>query len=55
MFDQLYITDLSIPGSHDAGTLNYGNVYRTMARCQFTNLTAQLQAGVRYIDVRLPS
>lgn len=47
--DRTRLASLSIPGTHD--TLTHG-IDDSFFQCQNTNLSAQLAAGVRYIDVR---
>lgn len=42
------LSELSIPGSHDSCAL-YGGVY---GRCQTMSLREQLDAGVRFVDIR---
>ncbi|MBQ3420203.1 MAG: phosphatidylinositol-specific phospholipase C domain-containing protein [Romboutsia sp.] len=44
------ISDLSIPGTHDSGA-RYEPV-QSVAKCQELSIDDQLNAGVRYIDVR---
>ncbi|KAK5210406.1 hypothetical protein LTR41_004074 [Exophiala xenobiotica] len=51
----LTLQDIVLPGSHDAGIseINYahgGNAANTQA--QFLNIEGQLQAGIRYFDIR---
>lgn len=45
-----FISQLSIPGTHDSGAL-YEPV-SGVAKCQNLTISEQLQAGVRYIDIR---
>lgn len=45
-----YVSQLSIPGTHDSGAL-YEPVSGT-AKCQNLNIYQQLNAGVRFLDVR---
>lgn len=47
--DSTPLTALSIPGSHDACTYTCGS---GMSKCQNFNITYQLNAGIRYFDVR---
>ena len=49
--DDLCITDLSIPGTHDAGTAKCNMNY--FSQCQQHTILEQLYAGVRYFDIRL--
>jgi hypothetical protein len=41
-----------IPGSHDAGTYNFGGAAAPYAQAQDVDITAQLNAGSRYLDIR---
>ena len=41
-----------IPGSHDAGTYNFGGAVAWYAQAQDVDITAQLNAGSRYFDIR---
>lgn len=45
-----YLSQLSIPGTHDSGAL-YESVYGT-AKCQELSIDKQLEAGTRYLDIR---
>lgn len=47
--DDTPLTSLSVPGTHDTMTYAIGG---DVLRCQNRNLTAQLAAGLRYVDVR---
>lgn len=47
--DDVNITSLSIPGTHD--TMTY-SIKKLEFQCQNWNLTTQLNAGLRYIDIR---
>lgn len=47
--DKLHLTSLSIPGTHD--TMTY-NISKFSLQCQNWNLTTQLNAGIRYFDIR---
>lgn len=48
--DQVRITDLSIPGTHNsAARIEY---FPGTAECQDLSITDQLKAGVRYFDIR---
>ncbi|KAG5991424.1 hypothetical protein E4U43_004035 [Claviceps pusilla] len=49
MPDDVNITSLSIPGTHD--TMTY-NINKFHLQCQNWDLTAQLNAGLRYVDIR---
>lgn len=48
--DDVNITSLSIPGTHD--TMTYDMVKNIRLQCQSHNLSTQLNAGVRYFDIR---
>ena len=50
--DDRALTGLSIPGTHDTLAL-YDFLIGETAACQVMNLADQLDAGVRYIDVRV--
>lgn len=47
--DETNLTSLSIPGTHDTLTFD---IRDEIYQCQNHNLTAQLRAGIRYLDVR---
>ena len=51
--DEAYVSALNMPGTHDAGlslaTLGAGR----FAQCQTLTITKQLEAGVRFFDIRL--
>lgn len=51
--DSTYLSDLSIPGTHDSGARITDSIATTWAKCQNLTITAQLNAGVRYLDMRL--
>lgn len=46
--DQQPISALSLPGTHDSAALYGGGV----SQCQLLSITAQLEAGVRFLDIR---
>lgn len=48
--DSLSITDISIPGTHDASTWLAGAGYD---KCQNFDFTCQLDQGIRYFDMRV--
>ncbi|UNI16649.1 Phosphatidylinositol diacylglycerol-lyase [Purpureocillium takamizusanense] len=49
--DDTNLTSLSIPGTHD--TMTYGLLRRDpVLNCQNWNLSVQLDAGLRYLDIR---
>ncbi|KOS20486.1 1-phosphatidylinositol phosphodiesterase [Escovopsis weberi] len=47
--DELNVTSLSIPGTHDTMTYEIGT---QLLQCQNWNLSMQLQSGLRYFDIR---
>ncbi|RBR21250.1 uncharacterized protein FIESC28_04989 [Fusarium coffeatum] len=47
--DDVYLSSLSIPGTHDTMTYEIGT---EVLQCQNWNLTMQLEAGLRYFDIR---
>jgi len=48
--DDIYINRLTIPGTHDSGTYRgYGGI---IAQCQKWSITEQLEAGIRFLDIR---
>ena len=48
------LSQLSIPGSHDSGTYNFDSSSKifSMAKAQNVSLTQQLNAGIRFLDIR---
>lgn len=48
--DQVTLSQLSLPGSHNAGA-RYEHIGGT-ARCQALTISEQLQAGIRFLDIR---
>ena len=50
--DKIYVSHLSIPGSHQAAAWNPRGNTRLFARCQDASFTAQLNAGLRAFDIR---
>ena len=54
--DGVYLSDLTIPGTHDAGTCyTYGNIVPqdSFTTCQQLFIDEQLGAGVRFFDIRM--
>ena len=49
LHDTLPICKISIPGSHDSGSIKGGHMLKTQA----TDIPAQLQQGIRAFDIRL--
>lgn len=56
MSQDTLLTDVVIPGSHDAGSANLDGSMFPLARyllaCQNSSIKSQLEAGVRYFDLR---
>ena len=53
--DNINLKDLTIPGTHDSGA-DYGcpdYSYSKYGKCQDMTISQQLEAGVRYLDIRL--
>ncbi len=47
------LTEITIPGTHDSCARKFKDSYVTStAKCQSLNITEQLNAGVRFLDVR---
>lgn len=49
--DDVSISSLSIPGSHDSGSLH--SIGDLSGKCQDLSIASQLKAGVRFFDIRL--
>jgi 1-phosphatidylinositol phosphodiesterase len=49
----LKLTELTIPGTHDAGTFNADGISQPWVQTQYRSLHQQLEEGVRALDVRL--
>lgn len=49
--DDLYLYELSIPGTHDSGTGEF--VGAGTSKCQNYNIMQQLNDGIRYFDIRV--
>ena len=52
-----YLTEITMPGTHDSCARKFHNedifgVTSALAKCQSLNITEQLNAGVRFLDVR---
>ena len=47
--DDIYVSQLSIPGTHDAATVN---CEIDAGRCQALSITEQLEMGIRFFDLR---
>lgn len=50
--DNVYITQLSIPGAHDAASAGVGSLYAYFAKTQTKDVPALWEAGVRCFDLR---
>ena len=50
--DNVYITQLSIPGAHDAASSGVGSVYAYYAKTQTKDINGLWDAGVRAFDLR---
>lgn len=46
------ISQLSIPGTHDSGTGKADGISKPWAKCQSGTILQQLQAGIRFLDIR---
>lgn len=51
LYDESYLSDVVLPGTHDAATSNVQLAFIT--RCQALPIKEQLEAGFRYLDIRL--
>ena len=49
--DEVNITELSIPGTHDSGATR--SIFDVSGKCQDTSIETQLNIGVRFFDLRL--
>ena len=49
--DNLLLSALTIPGTHDSGTKNASSTFG--ARCQNFDIEQQLKDGIRFLDIRL--
>ena len=50
--DYRKLSSISIPGTHDSGALHDPWYWRDTAKCQDLSIAEQLQAGVRFLDIR---
>ncbi len=48
------LTEITIPGTHDSCARKFKNdtLYSSVAKCQDLNIPGQLDAGVRFLDIR---
>ncbi len=51
--DRLKLTELTLPGTHDAGTYPAGGISQPWVQTQYLSLQQQLQQGIRALDIRL--
>ncbi len=49
--DGMYISEVTLPGTHDSATKNVQLAY--FSKCQSLDIRGQLDAGFRYLDIRL--
>ena len=49
--DNTYISQISIPGSHDSGALY--SIADLAGKCQDLSISKQLEIGTRFLDIRL--
>ena len=47
------LSSITLPGTHDSGTSNYGPGWAPTAKCQSVNINKQLEWGVRFLDLRI--
>ena len=51
--DDTVLSDVNIPGTHDAATAQCATASNYIAQCQQLSINDQLYAGLRYFDLRL--
>lgn len=51
--DDMVLSDVTIPGTHDSGTAKMHLMMNATAQCQQLSILDQLYSGVRYFDIRL--
>lgn len=53
--DDLHLSEISIPGTHDSMSFNTITIMGAFARCQYPymSIERQLSSGVRYFDIRV--
>lgn len=49
----LLLSQVNIPGTHDSGTSKSALIEAFSARCQSLTISAQLEAGIRFLDLRV--
>lgn len=47
------LASLTLPGTHDSGTSDYGAGWAPTAKCQEVNINKQVEWGVRFLDLRV--
>jgi 1-phosphatidylinositol phosphodiesterase len=47
------LASITLPGTHNSGTSNYGPGWAPTAKCQEVNINKQLEWGVRFLDLRI--
>jgi len=47
------LASLTLPGTHNSGTSNYGPFWAPTSKCQAVNINKQLEWGVRFLDLRV--
>jgi 1-phosphatidylinositol phosphodiesterase len=47
------LAGITLPGTHNSGTSNYGPGWAPTAKCQWMNINDQLKIGVRFLDLRV--
>ncbi len=50
--DDVHVSRLSIPGTHDSATKTVSGLFSGLARCQWLSIEEQLDMGVRAFDLR---
>lgn len=50
--DNVYMSQVSLPGTHDAGAYNSSSISNSVAQTQTLDIQSQLNAGIRVLDFR---
>lgn len=50
--DNVYVSQISMPGTHDAGAYLSGSIGNNLSQTQTLNIESQLNAGIRVLDFR---
>lgn len=50
--DNTYVSQISMPGTHDAGAYEAVDIWDGLGQCQTLNIIEQLNAGIRVLDFR---